>query len=298
MDMTTVGSIIDAVKAMIKDGATAEETLDAVFAVAGMFGIPLKNVKRDIKGIINTVGAVADEVGGKRTTTWTGIWSAALEGVPFTKAANKGDMLYRAYASGDSMAVQNYRVQYASEAAANSGIKSALRDQRAEDIKKAAQLRYNGDVNGSAQIVKQIARETNIPEELVQQAVMAELSAMTKKKDENEYDGGYESKESNPSAYTMTDLKLAVEQGRECDAIIDAIIADKKAQGATSNQAKSQVKNSLAATYKSKYMDAYLANDKKEMDRIISLLVKTGLWDRSAIVNIMKNYIKNEEDSK
>jgi hypothetical protein len=196
------------------------------------------------------------------------------------------------------MAVQNYRVRYASEAAANSGIKSALRDQRAEDIKKAAQLRYNGDVNGSAQIVKQIARETNIPEELVQQAVMAELSAMTKKKDENEYDGGYESKESNPSAYTMTDLKLAVEQGRECDAIIDAIIADKKAQGATSNQAKSQVKNSLAATYKSKYMDAYLANDKKEMDRIISLLVKTGLWDRSAIVNIMKNYIKNEEDSK
>ncbi len=300
MDMSTVGNLIDSIKAMTKDSVTLEEIFDGIFSVAGLFGVPLKNVKREVMAIINTVETVSDEIAGKRKMTGTGLWSAAVEGLPFTEEANKGDMLYRAYKSGNEDDIRVYRSHYASESAANSGVKAALRNRKSEDIMKAATLRYNGDLKGSARIVERMARETNIPVELVQQAVMAEVEAIVKRNEpeKDPYDGGYDGESSNPSKYTTADLKLAVEQGREVDVIVDSIVADKKAQGFSVSQAKSQVKNSLMSTYKSKYMDAYQMGDKSEMERIISLLVKTGLWDRSAVVNIMKNYIKNEEESK
>ncbi len=300
MNMATVGFLIDSIEAMTKDGITFEEVLDAVFSVTGLFGVPLKNAKREVSGIVNTVNTIAEEIEGKRTTTWTGIGRAALEGLPFVKEANKGEMLYHAYHSGDSKAIRTYRAYYNSASDANSGIKKALREIKETEIKQAATLRYNGDVKGSARIVERMARENNIPVELVQQAVMTEVEAIVEKNEpeKDPYDGGYDEESSNPSKYTTADLKLAVEQGREVDVIVDSIIADKKAQGFSTSQAKSQVKNSLMSTYKSKYMDAYQTGDKSEMERIISLLVKTGLWDRSAVVNIMKNYIKNEEESK
>lgn len=300
MDMSTVGNLVDSIKTMTKDGITLGEVFDGVFSVAGLFGIPLKNVKREVLAIINAVETVADEIAGKRKTTWTGIGSAAREGLPFAKEANKGEMLYRAYASGDSKAIQTYRSYYDSESAANSGIKKALRKGKSAEIHQAAVLRYNGDVKGSARIVERIARETNIPVELVQQAVMAEVEAIVKSNEpeKEDYDGGYEETVSNPSKYTTADFKLAVAQGRDTEEIIDSIVADKKAQKFTEKQAKNHIRNSVLPTYKDKYLGAYYAGDKAEMERIISLLVKTGLWDRSAIVNIMKNYIKNEEDSK
>ena len=52
-DMTLFANVISSCKKMIKNGATAEELLAFIGDIANVFGIPAKNLIRDVKAIIN-----------------------------------------------------------------------------------------------------------------------------------------------------------------------------------------------------------------------------------------------------
>ena len=52
-DMTLFANVISSCKKMLKDGATAEELLAFIGDIANVFGIPAKNLIRDVKAIIN-----------------------------------------------------------------------------------------------------------------------------------------------------------------------------------------------------------------------------------------------------
>ena len=57
-DMTLFANVITSCKKMIKDGATAEEVLAFIGDMANIFGIPAKNLIRDVKAIINLFGDI------------------------------------------------------------------------------------------------------------------------------------------------------------------------------------------------------------------------------------------------
>ena len=299
MDMTVISDIINAWGKVINNGTDWNEVLDAIFTTTSLTPIPLKNVWKDIKGGINFVKGLGRDIRGENTPTWTGFTQAVRDGIPILTEDNNSEALYKAYLSGNSKDVQQFRANFKTETAADSAVKSELR-KRDKRVLEAAILRYNGNVNGSAALVTKIAKDTNIPEDLVHEAVMAEMEKYRKKQNgntEEEYNGEVSPTTStSASQYTLTDLKLALEQGRPTEDIIDKIIADKVAGGVTKKQATSQVKTSVLSTYKPLYYDAYVKGDKAEMERIKKLLVGTDLWNATELNNIFKNYIKNKED--
>ena len=296
MDMGLVSDLTRAIGALGRDDVTVEEVLDIVLLVTAMFGIPLNNVKRDIKGMLNLIQTVSDEISGKLKTTWTGILGAMHDGLPFVKERNKSDLLYYAYKSGRSEDIRYYRSRFDDATAADKAIKSELWNRESE-VFDATQLRYYGNVARSSALVNKISERTGVPLGLVQNVVMAKTETFRdEKKPTDEYDGTDEAKSVAPESYTLTDLKLALEQGRETDAVIEGIISDKMTNGTTAKQAKNQVRQSVWNTYRASYYEAYKSNDKAEMERIRTLLMSSGLWSSTELNNTIKNYIKNQED--
>lgn len=296
MDMGLVSDLTRAIDALGRDDVTVEEVLDIVLLVSAMFGVPLNNVKRDIKGMLNLIQTVSDEISGKLKTTRTGILGAMHDSLPFVKERNKSALLYYAYKSGRSEDIRYYRSRFDDATVADKAIKSELWNRESE-VFDATQLRYYGNVARSSALVNKISERTGVPLDLVQSVVMAKTETFRdEKKPADEYDGTDEAKSVAPESYTLTDLKLALEQGRETEAVIKGIISDKMANGTTAKQAKNQVRQSVWNTYRASYYEAYKSNDKAEMERIRTLLMSSGLWSSTELNNTIKNYIKNQED--
>ncbi len=291
MDLSVFQDIFDKWKKVFNGDLTWVEVVDAVVELFSLTPVPLRNVWRDLKGAYNFVVTLGKDISGENKPTWTGLGIAVKDSIPILPDTSKQNALYMAYASGRQGDIQYFRSQYASATAADTAIKDALK-KNDRDVREAAMLRYNGNIERSAALVNKIAKRTRIPLNLVQEAVMSELE----EKPKEEYNGEEETETSTPSAYTTTDLKLALEQGRNTAPIVEAIIADKKANGATRNQARNQVRQSAWGAYKSAYYDAYKRGNKSEMDRIKKILLGTKLWTESELKNTLSNFIKNKEE--
>ena len=297
MDLSVFQDIFDKWEKVFNGDLTWVEVVDALVELTSLSPVPLRNVWRDLKGANNFVLTLMKDISGENKPTWTGLGIAAKDSIPILADTSKQNALYMAYASGRQGDIQYFRSQYASATAADTAIKTALR-KNDPDVREAATLRYNGNVERSAALVNKISKRTHVPIELVQEAVMSEVKKMqdNAKPTEENYDGEEDTSTSTPGTYTTTDLKLALEQGRNTAPIVEAIIADKRANGATHNQARNQVRQSAWGTYKSAYYDAYKDGNKSEMDRIKKILLGTKLWTESELKNTLSNFIKNKEE--
>jgi hypothetical protein len=297
MDWAVFQDIFDRWEKVFKGDLKWVEVVDALVELFSLTPVPLRNLWRDLKGANNFVLTLMKDISGENKPTWTGLGIAVKDSIPILPDTSKQNALYMAYASGRQGDIQYFRSQYASATAANTAIKTALR-KNDPDVREAATLRYNGNVERSAALVNKIAKRTNVPLELVQEAVMSEVKKMqdNAKPTEENYDGEEDTSTSTPGTYTTTDLKLALEQGRNAAPIVEAIIADKTANGATRNQARNQVRQSAWGAYKSAYYDAYKSGNKSEMDRIKKILLGTKLWTESELKNTLSNFIKNKEE--
>jgi hypothetical protein len=297
MDWAVFQDIYDKWEKVFKGDLKWVEVVDALVELTSLTPVPLRNLWRDLKGANNFVLTLMKDISGENKPTWTGLGIAVKDSIPFLPDTSKQNALYMAYASGRQGDIQYFRSQYASATAADTAIKTALK-KNDPDVREAAMLRYNGNVERSAALVNKIAKRTNVPLELVQEAVMSEVKKMqdNAKPTEENYDGEEDTSTSTPGTYTTTDLKLALEQGRNAAPIVEAIIADKTANGATRNQARNQVRQSAWGAYKSAYYDAYKSGNKSEMDRIKKILLGTKLWTESELKNTLGNFIKNKEE--
>ena len=127
-DMTliedAIDSYLDLKESLGDEDALAEEKIEDGIALAGaianIFGIPAKNIWRDLSGLVNTMLGIGNEYdtdfGRNFVEGWTG------------EEAKKGDNLYSAIVNGDTKRVEYYKSSYKTESAFNSAVSEVLRE--------------------------------------------------------------------------------------------------------------------------------------------------------------------------
>ena len=152
-DMAIVSDALDAVNSVIKnattdtDGMTEEQLVEfdkkvteanwrLVESLASFFGIPVKNIRREIEGVLDH-GRIASANAGQTTaqSAWDKVYEAVIESIPFMQAKNtKQDKLYNAIMSGDKAYLGRLKSTYKDESAYQSAVTAGIRDKHHDGL--------------------------------------------------------------------------------------------------------------------------------------------------------------------
>jgi hypothetical protein len=246
-DMTLIANLVTSSKRLLEDGATWEETFAFAGDVANAFGIPAKNVVKDIKGIINLIEDHFDSIETEDA------WEAFGKG---WSGDSDTDALYEAIMDGDESAIEYYKKSYDSESDYNSAIRKALRDNDPR-IKEAAQADIDGDIAEYYRIVNEILAEGNFSEENIKAAIKAEINALT----EDEEETPSESKKQ--SFYEARHYYSAITGGNSslANEIRDDIIETAMANGKSRGEAESSFNSSFRTYCRDEYKEGGLTRN-------------------------------------
>ena len=300
-DMTLVQNLFDQV-GMIT--SSKRSVTDKVFGVSGalaaFFGVPLTNVYRDAKGVVNTLLGQADT----ETTTGAGLSAAVKEEFNtifklFDKQTTNGYQLYKAFVSGDTAHYNRVAARYESEAAVEQALRRELRE-RDRRIGEAAEARMAGELDVYESIIEQIEGEGIFERNMIIRAINNEINSL---KDDakqeslvpKDEEAAAEDAEEVLSLYSTTDLNDALERGDREDyaRIYQTLVTGKTEQGKTEAQAKAAVKSSVTAYWKKRYIAAWEENNNAEIKRIQSILLSTGLYgSRNDVAKLGQGWVK------
>lgn len=297
-DMTLISNLFQQVELLTNSKRTVgDKVLGVSGAVSAFFGIPMTNLTRDAKGIVNTfMGGVDTERG-----TAKGMSAALKEEFSgifglFDEQTKNEYQLYQAYVSGDTAHYDRVKARYKSESAAEQALRKALRDHEPR-ISEAAEARLSGDLAVYESIVDQIESEGIFDRNIVIRAINNEMLDLKDEdnsklvpKDETVTE---EEEETAESLYKSSDLNAALERGDTDDfaAIMAAMVQDKVDAGKTEAQAKSSVKSAITAYWKKQYLSGY--QDTETRKRIIAILTETGLYgSRNDVATMCEGWVR------
>ena len=267
-DMAVVSDAIDALTSVIKnatketDDMTEEQIIAfdkkvteanwrLVESIATFFGIPVKNIRREIVGVINHAKIAHANVG---KTTAHSAWEKAIESaansIPFVQTSKaKQDKLYEAIISGDKTYVARLKAGYKDDAAYNSAVRKALRENDPR-IHEAAQARYNGNIAECKRIYNEIKNEGMFSPNDILEAINSEESKIR-----NE-----EKPETVSSSYSSTDFVNAVIVGdtRLAATMKDDIISAKVANGKSQEEAEKAFTTSVSTATRNAFDSSLL----------------------------------------
>ena len=279
-DMAIYSDIADSVKKTVTlisqyDGDMDEDEAAAYYkkvgnalmslldAGASAFGIPWKNVRRDLMSCYNTFNTLYGDWFGGRDTTWNSYWDAvggaAMDTIPIVglvAGESKQDKLYDAIVSGDTAYVNRLKSGYKSESSYNTAIRKALRENDPR-IKEAAVARYNGDIAKYTSIAKQIIGEKHFSQDNVVAAVNAEINALDK--------GETTTTSTKASGlYKAEDFAVAISQGDQAmaNAIKVDIIQTAQKNGKTADEAEKSFVSSAKSALKEMFLDGEISEQK------------------------------------
>ena len=177
MDMALFSDLKKALDAFDSDSKTVYEKWSGlVGAISAFFGVPIKNVERDIRGLITTVFGETEE------TTLEGMLNAIKEGWTGKDISN-GKQLYDAYLKGDAEQIERVKGRFEDENAANTALRKALRENDPR-IKEAAEAFIKGDYNKYNSLREEIISEGNFSRQIVTDALKAEYRYLKEKAEE------------------------------------------------------------------------------------------------------------------
>ena len=166
--------------------AVAEAILGVADDLASLTGIPVKNIRRDINGIINGIKTLAEDANGRKTTAGSlgdNILEDVKDSIPvwgWLPDESKGDKLYDAIIKGDTAYVERLKSGYKSDSAYQSAIRKALRDNDPR-IKEAAEAFLNGKTATYNKLRDEIVAEGNFSWQIVTDALKAEYNYLKNK---------------------------------------------------------------------------------------------------------------------
>ena len=184
-DMSIWSDLWQSVENLFSDNKSGfEKTEGIVGSIASIFGLPLKNVMRDARGIYN----LASTLLGGTPTTWAGIGEAVggavKDSIPLYSRIDpddsKSDRLYDAITSGDQKHIDRVKSQYKDDKAIESAIKQGLRENDPR-IKKAVQAVIENNQSERIRIQKEIIAEKNFKQDIIVEATNAEISYVRQK---------------------------------------------------------------------------------------------------------------------
>jgi hypothetical protein len=283
-DMALVTDLLDSIKktatVMAKDTEDMDEdefkehqrqVAEALWSIgdniASLTGIPMKNLRREIKGFLNLGKTIAAD--SERETTagslMDEIWEDVKDTIPvvgWLPNESKGDKLYDAIVSGDAAYRKRIEESYDSKSALDSAIRKALRENDPR-IREAAEARKRGDTAGYMRIAKSIISEGHFSQDNVVAAINAEVSALSKGESTP---SSKEDKES--SIFKMDDYYAAI-VGRDqatAAAVREEMIRTEVKNGKDRAEAEESFVSSFVGKLRTKYEDGDLSDsDAKSM---------------------------------
>ena len=251
------------------DKKVTETNWQLVESLAAFLGIPVKNIRREINGIIDHAKIASANAGmTNASTVWDTISEAVIDSIPFmSNKETKNDKLYDAIVSGDTAYVGRLKSTYKDDAAYNSAVRKALRENDSR-IHDAAQARYDGNMDEYKRIFREIQGEGNFTFDEIMDAVNAEENAIKNKIEP----------EKVTSSYSTSDFVQAVSMGdtNTASAAMDDIIATHVANGKTQAEAEA----AFVSSVKTSTHDAY----------------SSGLLDEAGAKNMLMEYADMDEE--
>lgn len=234
---------------------------------AAMFGLPMKNIRRDINGAFNLTKTLGEDFGGRETSwgslmdkTWENV-KKSLPVIGWMPNEKKTDKLYRAIINGDTVYANRIKGSYGTESALENALKKALQDNDPRVI-EAAIASYEGNNVSLGRLAKEIIGEGNFSQQIVMKAINSEENKL--EPDDND---GSASK-TKLGIYDMDNFAKSVIKGDSVTARIkEDIINTKVKNGSTREDAE----KSFISSAKTKIKDLYLEGDINEA-KVISTL--------------------------
>ena len=314
-DMSIWSDLWQSVENLFSDNKSGfEKTEGVVGSIASIFGLPLKNLMRDARGIYNLASTLLSGT----PTTWAGVGEAVggavKDSIPLYSRiekwvgadTSKSDKLYNAIMSGDQNQIDRVMSQYKDDKAVESAIRQGLRENDSR-IHEAAQARYDGDIEEYKRIAKEIIAEGYFSQDTVVAAINAEINAI-KKGETSEEDQSVDTTEKVTSIYKASDINDAFESG-DTDMALEVIddlfntkvenylaearkeaeedgktFNERKAQAEAESKAKSSIRSSMTSYWKPLYKEAYKSGNTAEKERIERILKASRLYGNASEV--------------
>jgi hypothetical protein len=272
-DMSVFADLRDAVKKAVgligKDTSNMDENelaehwrnvnsvlLSILDAGSSVFGVPVKNVRRDVNGMINAYTTVRKDLSKERDNSWNSFWdkvgSAAKDTIPvyaWTKDEAKQDKLYEAIMEGDKSYLTRLKSTYKKESSYESAVRKALRENDPR-IHEAAQARIDGKVDAYKRIFREIQNERKFSFDEIMSAINSEESAIRNKTESDKV----------TSDYSASDFVDAVILGdtSTAEAMKAEIISTKVANGKTREEAEEQFASAVYSNTRTAFDDGFL----------------------------------------
>lgn len=198
-DMSLITELVDAMQKATKvlgkdtsgmgEGELAEHQKQVsealwgiVDSISSLAGIPEKNIRRDINGIINLFETLERDMETTQGSLMDNIVEDLKDSIPvlgWFPGESKLDKLYEAITSGDTKYVERMKSSYKSEAAYNTAVRKALRENDPR-IKEAAEAVANGKGSVYSRIVGEIEAEGNFSRKDITAAIASEVEKINK----------------------------------------------------------------------------------------------------------------------
>lgn len=179
-DMAIISDLVNAWRKLSSDNLSAYRKVEEFAgSIAQFFGLPVKNIMRDVRGIYQTIMSF---VAGPQTTA-AGI-RYAIQGAVTGKDVSNQKQLYEAYMSGDKAQIARVESRYKDQSSITSAIRKALRENDPR-ILEAAQAVINGNGTERANIARAIAAEGHFSLQDIQAAINAEIDKLRKDAKDN-----------------------------------------------------------------------------------------------------------------
>ena len=285
-DMAVLADAVGALNNVIKNAAvqienmTEEELIEfdkkvieanwqLVEAIASCFGIPVKNIRREINGVLNTATNTVSNA-GKTTaqSAWDKVYDGVISSIPFMSTPSKQDTLYDAIINGDSVYVDRLKNSYKDEAAYSSAVSKALRENDPR-IKEAAQAQISGNPSERVRIAKLIIADGFELNDVVR-AINAEINALTP-------DDSSSSTKKEKGFYTAEDFAREIANGDYASA--DTAKADIIATEQKNGKTKEGAEESFVSSAKSELGDLYISGSISSHSLTEALRVYFGMDD-------------------
>lgn len=163
-DMTMIADLWNAYTSLKSDKkSTYRKIEDFAGRIAQIFGLPLKNVMRDMRAAYYTYDTIANG----EETTWQGALQAVAEGWTGESPSNS-EQLYDALVSGNAKQAGRVKARFEDESAAQTAVKKVIREQYAptdggkQSIDKQTAIKQLQDYAGMSkqEAEKQVAKWT------------------------------------------------------------------------------------------------------------------------------------------
>ena len=252
-DISVISDLWKAGKQLSSDNLSAYRKVENFAgSIAQMFGLPVRNIMRDARGLYQTVESFMNG----QHTTGAGIKYAVM-GAITNETVSDTQQLYEAMLNDDEAHTERVRERFKDQSTVDSAIRKALRENDPR-IHEAAVARNNGDVAEYTRIAKEIIAEGHFSQDLVVTAINAEINKLDQGESENS------TSDKQVGMYKADDFAAAVIGGDAAmaNAVRTDIIRTNVANGDTQAEAEMSFASSASSSLREEFLEGRISEQK------------------------------------